>query len=341
MKPTSRFQQIPYRTRRLIRRIAIITAIVLAVALLVWGCWMIWLQRYVVYTRQGAQLDFGLNPTLPQGELATEPPAPNVEFEYREEDAGHDADLELKQLNGYYISARELEDIPSVKARLADLPKGTAVMVEVKSIRGNFFYNSGIAEYRASDAIDPAAMDELIEYMDKQGLYTIAYMPALRDYHYGLHHVSDGLPTPGGWLWIDDDNCYWLNPSSQGTISYLVNIITELRDLGFDEVVLYDFRFPDTTGIVFGGDKTAALSSAAKTLVTTCGTERFAVSFVVDTPFELPQGRSRMYRRNVAAALVENAVEEAGLETPQTHLVFLTELHDTRFNDYGVLRPLP
>ncbi len=339
MKLSSRLQQIPYRTRRLWRRIAIITAIVLAVVLLIWGYWMIWLQRYVVYSPQGAKLDFKRNPTLPTGELAVKPKDPDVQFEYWD-DAEHEVDEELKQLAGYYISAQDLEDIPGVKARLKDLPKGTPVMVEVKSITGNFFYNSAVAEYRA-DAVDADAMDELIDFMNKKGLYTMAYMPALRDYHYGLHHVPDGLPTPGGWLWIDDDGCYWLNPTSQGTTSYLVSIVTELRDFGFDEVVLYDFRFPDTSGIVFSGDKTEALTGAAKTLVTTCATDRFAVSFVVDMPFQLPVGRCRMYKQNVPAAQVEQIAQESGLETPLTHLVFLTDVHDTRFDAYSVLRPLP
>ena len=339
MKISSRFQQLPYRTRRLIRRIVIATAIVLAAALLVWGCWMIWLQRFVVYTRDGVRLEMGLNPTLPSGELAVQPEAPDVEFEYRD-DSEDEVDTELKQLNGYYISAQELSDMDSVKTRLKDLPKGTPVMVEVKSISGKFYYSSGVAEYRA-EAIDPTAMDELIEFMNKKGFYTIAYLPALRDYHYGLHHVPDGLPTPGGWLWIDDDSCYWLNPSSQGTISYLVSIITELRSLGFHETVLYDFRFPNTSGIVFKGDKAAALSAAAKTLVTTCATDRFAVSFAVDMAFELPEGRCRMYKRNTPASQVEMIATESGLETPLSHLVFLTDIHDTRFDAYGVLRPLP
>ena len=340
MKLFTRLQQLPYRTRRLIRRIAIITAIVLAVGLLIWGCWMIWLQRYVVYTRGGASLDFGMNPLLPGGESAVEPEDPNIHFEYRDDDPNSQADLELKQLEGYYISANELADIDGVKARLKDLPKGTPIMVDVKSISGKFYYSSTVAEYRA-EAIDPTKMDELIEFIDKSGFYAIAYMPALRDYNYGLHHVPDGLPTPGGWLWIDDDSCYWLNPTSQGTISYLVSIITELRNIGFDEVVLYDFRFPDTTGIVFNGDKAEALATAAKTLLTTCATDRFAVSFVVDMPFEFPVGRCRMYRRNAAASQVETIATESGLETPLTHLVFLTDVHDTRFNAYGVLRPLP
>ncbi len=334
------FLQLPYRTRRILRRSAIVAGIVLAAMLLVWGCWMIYLQRYVIYTRQGAILDFEMDPTLPEGQLAEKPDDPDVEFIYREEDPNTTQNTELRQMAGYYISAAELRDIPSVKERLKDLPKGTPVMVEVKSITGNFFYSSTVAEYR-DDRIDPTAMDELIEYMDKSGLYAIAYLPALRDYHYGLHHVPDGLPTPGGWLWIDDDSCYWLNPSSQGTISYLVSILTELRNLGFEEAVLYDFYFPDTSGIVFNGDKPHALANAAKTLVTTCATDRFAVSFVADTEFEFPVGRSRMYKRNTPASQVDLIAGECGLENPLTHLVFLTDIHDTRFDAYSVLRPLP
>ena len=102
-----------------------------------------------------------------------------------------------------------------------------------------------------------------------------------------------------------------------------------------------DFRFPDTSGIVFSGDKTEALTGAAKTLVTTCATDRFAVSFVVEMPFQLPVGRCRMYKQNVPAAQVEQIAQESGLETPLTHLVFLTDVHDTRFDAYSVLRPLP
>lgn len=340
MKPANRFLQLPYRTRRLLRRIAIASAILLAVALLVWGCWMIWLQRYVIYTRSGAKLDFGMNPTLPSGQAAVKPDYPKLEIEYLEEDEEDEDDYELKQLAGYYISAADLRDIPGVKERLKDLPKGTPVMVEVKNITGNFFYSSTVAQYRA-DYIDVTAMDELIEYLDDSGLYAIAYLPALRDYNYGLHHVPDGLPTPGGWLWIDDDSCYWLNPSSQGTMSYLVSILTELRNLGFDEAVLYDFYFPDTSGIVFNADKPTALANAAKTLVTTCATDRFAVSFVVDTAFTFPEGRCRMYKRNTPASQVEVIAGECGLATPLTHLVFLTDIHDTRFDAYGVLRPLP
>lgn len=339
MSLLTRYRQLPYRTRRLLGRGAIVAVLLFLVALLVWGCWMIWLQRFVIYTRDGASLDMEANPTLSAGVSAEKPAAPGITFEYLDEDDALGADTELKQLAGYYVSSEDLKDIPALKEALKKLPRGTPVMLEVKSIGGNFYYTSTVAEYR-SDSVDITAMDELIEFMDESGLYAIATLPALRDYNYGLHHVPDGLPTTGGWLWMDSSGCYWLNPTSQGTISFLVNIITELRTLGFDEVVLNDFYFPDSSGYVFKGDKTEALTTAAKTLVTTCATDRFAVSFVCDADFTLPQGRCRMYRRNVAASRVEQIAADCGLENPQVHLVFLTDIHDTRFDAYGVLRPI-
>ena len=67
------------------------------------------------------------------------------------------------------------------------------------------------------------------------------------------------------------------------TSKSLVSIITELKSLGFDEVVLADMAIPDTKSIVFKQDKVEAITKAAKTLVDTCSTESFAVSFVGGT----------------------------------------------------------
>ena len=48
----------------------------------------------------------------------------------------------------------------------------------------------------------------------------------------------------------------------------------------------------------------------------------------------------RLYLEDVAAADIPSLVETLNLETPETQLVFLTDLLDTRFTAYGVLRPL-
>ena len=59
-----------------------------------------------------------------------------------------------------------------------------------------------------------------------------------------------------------------------------------------------------------------------------------------DTDFALPEGRTRLYMKNTVAADAQTIAQKTGLEDPTTRLVFLTEIHDTRFDEFGVLRPL-
>lgn len=332
-----------YRTRQILKNIAVVLLMILLVLALVLMCWFLWLERFVVYTRdQGAILDFGLSADFGPGEQAVPPePEDPVSIYYNEGENTLNTSTELTQMAGYYVDAATLEeDLDAVRTQLRSLPSGTPVLVDVKSIYGNFFYSSNVSDKRNS-ALDTAAMDELIKLMEANGLYAIARIPALRDYYYGLNHVPDGLPLPGGYLWMDEDYCYWLNPASEGTMTYLVQIITELRGLGFDEVVLCDFYFPDEDDIVFSGDKDQAIATAAQTLVTACATEKFAVSFVGQDPaFPLPEGRSRLYLEGVAAASAAGVAQQTGLADPAVNLVFLTEVHDTRFDVYSVLRPL-
>lgn len=329
---------IPYRTRQTLRRMALVLLAVLLVAVLVWGCWIVWLSRYVIYTQDGAKIDFSLPEQLLSGTLA-QPPEPGETIPISYDDAPGAVSTELAQINGYYVDAVALKDIPAVHAQIQALPAGTAVMVDVKNIYGSFYYSSGVSTARSS-SVDVQAMDGLIEALNKSNMYTIARLPALRDYQYGLNHVPDGLPTAGGYLWLDSDGCYWLNPASSGTLSYLIQIVNELKSLGFDEVVFYDFYFPDTTGIVYKNDKAEALATATKTLVSSCATDSFGVSFVGKPDFALPEGRSRLYIENAEPINVAGIAQQTGLADPEIRLVFLTTLHDTRFDKYSVLRPL-
>jgi len=333
---------IPYRTRRVLKRLAVILLIICLIVAVASLVWFLWLQRYVVYTRdRGAVFDMSLPDKIAPGELAQKPKPPeDISIYYNEGENSLNTSNDLQQFVGYYADSAALsEGVGTVLSQVQALPAGTPVMVDVKSPKGSFFYSSSVSSSRYS-YIDPAAMDELIAYLADSDLYAIARLPALRDYAYGLNHVPDGLPTAGGYLWADEDYCYWLNPGSQGTLTYLIQIVTELKNLGFDEVVFQDFYFPDTNEIVFKSDKAQTLAAAAKTLVTTCSTDTFTLSFVGQDPsFTLPEGHCRLYAQGVAAALVESYASQVGIEDP-AKLVFLTEIHDTRFDTYSVLRPL-
>lgn len=334
---------IPYRTRQILLRTAVILLVIALVAALVWLCWFVWLKRYVVYTRdQGAVLDFGVSEQLQAGEPALPPEAQaSVPIYYNEGENAINTSKELTQLVGYYADrAALIAGIDTVRQQANALERGTPVMLDVKSATGNFFYSSAVAEHRDSK-VKIEEMDALIKELDEAGVYLIARLPSLRDRMYGLHHVNDGVfDTRGAYLYRDDGGCYWLNPSRQGTMTYLVQIVTELKGLGFDEVVFDYFDFPDTEYMRFNGDKAEALVSAAKTLVTSCASDNFTVSFVQKPGFALPEGRTRLYVKDAVAADVELLAQQSGLADPKIKLVFLTQIHDTRFDAYGVLRPL-
>ncbi len=330
---------IPYRTRRTLSRIGIILLVVLLVAVLIWAGWMFWLSRYVIYTPEGAKIDFSLSESIPSGDLAIAPdPGETISVSYN--DAAAMATTELGPLIGYYVEDTALaENMEQVKADIKALPVGTAIMVNVKNIRGGFYYSSSVSESRSSN-VDAQAMDELIGWLKKSGMYTIACMPALRDREYGLHHTVDGIHhSSRGYLWMDDQGCYWLNPASGGTLTYLTQTVNEIKALGFHEVLLTDFSIPESNNIYFDGDKHQALTNAANTIVTSCASGSFTISFM-GSNFTLPEGRCRMFMENVEPSGINAAVQASGVSDPLIQLVFVTTLYDTRFEEYSALRPL-
>lgn len=333
---------IPYRTRSFLKRLGVFLLVAAVVAVAVLLCWLAWLDRFVVYTRdRGAVLDFNRSTEQLSGQAAVPPQKGETITLVRDDGTDiQEEKKELTQIIGYYITAAELEkDLNTVLDQLRALPEGTPVMIDLKSIYGNFFYSSAVSENRNSD-LDIAAMDDLISEMNSGKYYTIARVPALCDRLYGLENVSDGLPVAAGYLWMDSNGCYWLNPASDGTISYLAKIANELRGLGFDEVVFTDYYFPNADSIVFKGDKAQTLAETAQTLVKSCATDYFTVSFTAQTEFTPPTGRSRIYLNDAVAADAKKLAEALGFENPAAHVVFITNIHDTRFDDYSVLRPI-
>ena len=333
---------IPYRTRNLLRKLVVTGLVLLLIAAALLLCWFLWLNRFVIYTQGGALLDFGLPPELSEGQQAeNQEPMETVDIYYNEgENAILPGTTELTQLSGVCITGQMLtENFAQVQKYVSTLPAETPVLLDVKNIRGEFYYTTTLG--KQAKQIEPQQMDALIASLQQTGRYLIARLPAFRDYWFGLENVDCGIFNPNRLsLWMDEERCYWLNPKSEGTLTYLIQIVAELRDLGFDEVVFTDFQVPATDAIYFEGDRDQAINETAATLVKACAKDTFAVSFVRSTDaFQLPEGRSRLYLKDVAAADAAAAAAQTGLEDIKTRLVFLTELMDTRFDDYGVLRP--
>lgn len=334
-----------YRAKRRLRRSVTALIVILCLTLTGFIGWVIWADRYIVYTRDGAKLDFELSELPRDGELATAPTnsEPIKILVQGATDDNSQTTVEQVSISGYYIETSDLkEDIPGIIEKLQTLPAGTAVLMDMKTIKGSFYYPTTVGSTVSKD-INQEQMNQLLEFLSNHDLHAIARIPAFRDWEYGLNNVPQGLPKKGGngSLWMDDKNCYWLDPTNEEVLSYLIRIVAELKSLGFDEVVFTEFRFPDTEKIKFTGNKTEAITNAALTLSEACATDRFFVSFQsTNYAFPLPSGNSRLYLDDAAAADIPLVRQQAVTSNPAIQLLFLTEANDTRFNDYCVLRPL-
>ncbi len=337
--------RLTYKTRRTLQHVATAALAVLLILILFWFCWNIWVERYVVYTRDGATLDFSRSPLTTPGVLAV--PAETdetVSIFFNEGSDAVELNKELTALNGYYIDYEALKgDMESIKEDLNRLKAGVPIMIELKGGYGSFYYTSSLTGAVSSASVNVAAVDELIQYVRSKGFYMIAKISAFRDYDFGVRNVTSGLYTKSRiGLWMDSGGCYWLDPTSANTLGWVTSIINEVKALGFNEVVLDNFRFPaETDKYIFTGNMDEALGAAATTLMASCGTDTFVVSFCTATAaFPLPEGRSRLYLSDVQAQDVGARAAEATFENPEVRLVFLSGTNDTRFDAYGVLRPL-
>ena len=337
---------IPYRTRRLLNRIGIGALIFFIVFAVTWLCWVIWLERYVVYTRDGeAILDLEASSHDFVGEAANPPVgSTNISIYYNDGSDAIETSHELTQMDGYYISMDDLtKNVDRVWGNLELLKAGTPVMIELKGGYGSFYYRSNLPGSVASKSVSADAVEELLKYMKESGFYLIARVSSFRDYDFGLDHVTSGLyMLSRAGLWADEGGCYWLNPTDDTALNWIASIVNELKEKGFHEVVLADFRFPNSDKYIFNGDKNEALVSAAKTLLGRCvDNPSLVLSFMVsDGSFQLPDGRCRIYLENVDAKQVGAQSSKVTMDNAAARLVFVAETNDTRYNDYGVLRPI-
>ena len=338
--------RIPYRTQRILQRVGIVFLIILMLFIIAWFCSVVFLERHVVYTREGAMLDLSVSANDLIGEVANPPVgSTDITIFYNEGENAINMSDEMTQLDGYFIDIEDLKtNIAGTWDLLEPLKANTPIMIDLKGGYGSAYYSSTLPGIITSSEVSVASVDELIGYMNEKNFYTIARISAFRDYNWGLHNVSSGLMHVNGLgLWPDEGHCYWLDPTNENTINWIVSIIKEIKNMGFDEVVLTDFRFPDTDLIRFNGDKATALVDAATKLIAECSEKDFAVSFEVPNyDFALPEGRSRMYLEKVSATNVGMAASKVTetIADPQIRLVFIAETNDTRFNAYGCLRPI-
>lgn len=335
---------LPYRTRRKLARAGMILTALLTVGVTAWLCWVVWLERYVVYSGSAATLDFSISAQELSGEVAQMPVAEeNVPIYYNEGSDAINISSDLTQLEGYFITNDDMKtEMDSIMTTIQRLEPDTPVMLDMKGPYGSFFYNSKLEEAITSASTNIGEVEKLVEALKKRGCYLIARISSLRDYNFGNNHVSSGLyMLSRAGLWMDN-GYYWLDPTNATTTSWITSVTLELKEMGFDEVLLADFRFPGGDKYIFDGDKTVALQEAANKLINACSANNFVLSFgVEDLNLELPaESRCRLYLENVDASSLESRASQAKVTDPKIQVVFVTQNNDSRYANYSTLRSI-
>ena len=338
-----------YRNKRAVRRVVLIVLGVLLALLLLLVCRFIFLGRYVVYADGAVHFDY-TQKLSPTGNTPDTPDPAEFPFEtvLDVQAESPDGEQPMQQLTGYYISTRMLADgVDAVREALDETDDYNAVVIDVKSIYGNFYYSTELAgaTTASADVVDITQVDALIKDLTRrEGLAVIARVPAFSDPVYALAHQSEGLPLYSGALWTDDNGCYWLNPYSNGVQGYLSSIALELSQLGFDEVLFDNFYFPDSDRIAWTSDditRDGAVLDAAQNIKDNLFGNGIRVCFGTSSP-SVAAFADRIFvssdEPDTVAVLAESM--QQALSDTASQIVFLTDSRDTRFETCGVVRLL-
>lgn len=139
---------------------------------------------------------------------------------------------------------------PETRQRIFDLLERTelnAVVIDVKSDDGLLSYATQVPLAREIGAAHPMARDfeAVLGQLKSRGIYTIARIVTFRDtllaknlpeYAVKQSHSADILP--------DQEAMSWTDPFLQPVWNYNIQIALEAAQLGFDEILFSQVRFP-------------------------------------------------------------------------------------------------
>lgn len=335
-----------FHNKRILRRVLLIAlGVVLAAALLLL-CRFLYLSRYVVYSGDEAYLDFDrtLSATrTPQTDTQPE------DYPFTTLIATQEAAAETQarqQITGYYITTNMLSaGVDAVRSALDASGGYNAVMIDVKSVFGNYYYHSSLPGAQMATSADLDAVEALIRDLTAQdGLTVIARVPAFSEPNYALSHQNQALSLSSGALWMDERRCYWLDPSDSAVQGFLASIALELQDMGFDEVLFDSFYFPSDESIRWSSDglsRQGAVQDAAEGLQLALEGSSIRLDLGSEDPV-VAGFAERVFLTAGADADAESLAAglSGALSDPASQLVFLTSSRDTRYEAYSVLRPL-
>ncbi|MBR4424384.1 MAG: hypothetical protein IKS66_00375 [Oscillospiraceae bacterium] len=266
-----------YRSKRRHGWLLSLPALLLA-ALLLLGLWLFfYLQRFLVYEKE----TLGLSLPAEQAEdlsAGAEPENPAASFSPVEVEIVVDK-TDFSAVPSYQrdaprvIRGRFLASTGLSQARLEGLTVGMgdydALILELKPASGLLSYQSFLSiadSYRVNGSL---SIGEPVEKLKARDVYLIARLSALVDNAMATRYSTVALRNQSGNGVYLQNGRAWLDPFHAVTRDYLADLMHELKELGFDEILFDGLSLPSSTALSYSSamtavpDPVAAVSSLA------------------------------------------------------------------------------
>lgn len=155
----------------------------------------------------------------------------------------------LDGVRAIFIPYDEVLDADKVSEYASRLSSGNALLFELKKANGYlaWYSSSPTAENFGLNMAAPESKDTLVGYLsslkEDKGVYLVAQISCCVDDLLISHCTSVGLCNQFG-MHYGDSYGYYADPYSSLLRNYIVELVNELYEMGFDEVVLQDVIHP-------------------------------------------------------------------------------------------------
>lgn len=153
--------------------------------------------------------------------------------------------------NWAVLDRSQLTSESSITAAAQDLAQqGIAyALITFKEASGNIYYASRVANAADSIAADAVDAQRIAAILRQEGIVPVAQICAFQDPVAAYTDRSMAIHYSADMLWLDNVSAEaggkpWLNPYSSSAVQFVGDLIEELRDLGYEQIVLTGVQFP-------------------------------------------------------------------------------------------------
>ncbi len=250
-----------------------VLSLVLTVLMLVvlTGIWLFYdLQQHLVYDKEGVRrvspgMDLRSMSDGGGGYASRQLPLIDVEIvvdktDYSDAD-GTDGEG-LSPLHGHFIRKEHITG-SVLNSFTYGLGSYNALVLELMDSSGELAWHSSVPLAESYGVNGSFELADYISLLKEKDVWLVAQLSALCDGSMAVRNPPSALRNADGSGIYLNDGQGWLDPYSDVTRGYLTALMTELAEMGFDEILMTGFYLPQDGTYCFGGEMTETPDGAS------------------------------------------------------------------------------